>query len=231
MGPNARIAVLKKTFRAGPPSLTPKLLSRHPNPKLKSNEPEVEVENEEVIDITPEPQPTHEPATPAQTLPAPATSMEVAVPQQRTRISDHPLAALGLPTEYIPIGVTGDGLQEALTSAFERLLPKTPNIRASKGSVICIVGDRYDAMEIAEEIAEQFGRPAEEVVLASQTYRGKGAANVIRTVRSAEDAQRSWSRRPRPTIVAIEATPGLPRRQLGRAFAYCVRTNCYLRCR
>jgi hypothetical protein len=141
------------------------------------------------------------------TQPAPQLP-EVIVPQQRTRISDHPLAQLGLPSEYIPIGVELDQMQEALGNALERLLPKAPDIRPSKGSVIAIVGERFDAMDIAEALAEQWGRPSEEIVLASQTYRGKGAANVLRTVRNAEDAQRSWSRRPRPTIVAIEAEPG-----------------------
>lgn len=147
----------------------------------------------------------HEVHVPAQQS---ANLPEVVVPPQRTRISDHPLAQLGLPTEYIPIGVDLEHIQEALTNALNRLLPPMPEIRPSKGSIIAVVGERFDAMDIAESLAEQFGRPAEEIVLASQTYRGKGAANVLRTVRNAEDAQRSWSRRPRPTIVAIEAQPG-----------------------
>jgi flagellar biosynthesis GTPase FlhF len=165
--------------------------------------------------------PTHTPMSPAPTnnLPvvhnsgdqgnSPGTPEVAAQPQKpRTRISDHPLAALGLPTEYIPVGVEISGLQEALTSALERLLPKVPDIRPSKGSIIAVVGSRFESIEVAEALAEQFGRPPEEIVLASQTYKGKGAANVLRTVRNAEDAQRSWSRRPRPTIVAIEAAPG-----------------------
>ena len=138
----------------------------------------------------------------------PAPLPEVIVPKHRTHVGDHPLAALGLPTEFIPVGVAIDKLQEALTSALERLLPRVPHVRPSKGSVVAVVGERFEAMEMAQSLAAQWGRPDEDIVLASQNYRGKGAANVLRTVRSAEDAHRSWSHRARPTIVAIDAQPG-----------------------
>ena len=86
-------------------------------------------------------------------------------------------------------------------------LPKAPEIRPAKGSVIAVAGERTEAIALAEELCERWGQPAEHIVLASQTFRGKGPSTVVRTVRSAQDSKRSWSRRPHATIVALDAHP------------------------
>jgi hypothetical protein len=129
------------------------------------------------------------------------------VPPFRTRISDHPLSTLGLPAPYIPKDLDPQTMQDALTAMLERL-PQPPAIRPGKGSIIAVVGEIVEALELAEDLADRWKRPAEEIVLASQQYRGRGSNTVLRNVRNAEDARRSWSRRPRPTIVAIDAFPG-----------------------
>ncbi len=133
-----------------------------------------------------------------------------ATPALRTRITDSPLAMLGLPVPYIPTmpeTTKLSALQKALAVSLENL-PKAPAIRPSKGAVIAVVGARDEAMQLAEDLAHQWGRPKEEVVLASQHHKGKGSSGVVRSVRAAEDSRRSWSRRDRPTIVVIEAQMG-----------------------
>lgn len=129
------------------------------------------------------------------------------VPPFRTRVTDHPLANLGLPVAYIPKTTDPEELQRELTMSLERL-PKPPEVRPSKGSVIAVVGEFDEALELARDLARQWGRPVEEVVIASARYKGKGAAKALRDIQSAEDARRSWSRRTRPTIVVIDVHPG-----------------------
>ena len=148
----------------------------------------------------------HQSDAPAATSPEEPVDA-VAVP--RTRITDSPLALLGLPVPYMPVvarDLKGSQLQKALVASLEQL-PKPPVIRPSKGSIIAVVGDSDEAMELAEDLANKWGRPREEIVLASQHFRGKGTS-VVRTVRIAEDSRRSWSRRSHPTIVAVEARMG-----------------------
>lgn len=136
----------------------------------------------------------------------------LSVPVSRTRKSDSPLALLGVPVEFIPDALDLSDpaiLRETLTSALADI-PRAPTIEPSRGSIVAVVGQRLEAMALAEELADSFGRPRDEVVLASMDYRGRDvtASRLLRTVRDAEDAQRSWQRRNRPTIVAIEATLG-----------------------
>lgn len=138
---------------------------------------------------------------------APEPARADQVPAHRTRITDHPLFALGLPTSYIPADVERQQLQKALAASLERL-PKVPSIRPSKGCIIAVVGDRSEAINLANDLARKWGRADEEVVLVSRDYRGKEANKILRTVRSAEESRRSWSRRAKPTIVAVEARPG-----------------------
>ncbi len=125
----------------------------------------------------------------------------------RTRITDSPLANLGLPAEYIPMGVETSKLHSALVTALAEL-PKAPQVHPSKGTIVAVVGERNEAIAFAGDLCERWGRPAEDVVLASQTFRGKGPSTIVRTVRTAEDSRRSWSRRPHPTIVAVDSHPG-----------------------
>jgi hypothetical protein len=127
----------------------------------------------------------------------------------RTRITDHPLAQLGLPAPYIPTQPDIVDLRATLTETLAERLPKTPIIRPSRGSIIVVVGARDEAQRIAADLAREFGRPKEEIVLASQHVKGSAASKVLGTVESAEDAQRSWSRRQRPTFVAIDAGVGV----------------------
>jgi hypothetical protein len=131
-----------------------------------------------------------------------------AAPVVRTRITDHPLAQLGLPAPYIPTGHDIVDLRAALVETLTERLPKIPVIRPSRGSIIAVVGEREEAQRIASDLAREFGRPKEEIVLASQHVKGTPAKKVLATVEGAEDAQRSWSRRQRPTFVAIDARPG-----------------------
>lgn len=138
---------------------------------------------------------------PVNTVPA------TAAPPFRTRATDHPLATLGLPAPFIPTTSDFSSLEKALTVSLERL-PQPPDVRPSKGSVIAVVGELVEALDLAESLARKWGRPVEEVVLASQLYKGRSQSDVLRNVRSAEDARRSWSRRNRPTVVAIDAYPG-----------------------
>jgi hypothetical protein len=130
------------------------------------------------------------------------------VPAVRTRITDHPLAHLGLPAPYIPVDPEVVDLRATLTETLRERLPKTPVIRPSRGSIIAVVGEREEAEKLATELAREFGRPREEIILATQHVKVTTTNKVLGTVENAEDAQRSWSRRQRPTFVAIEAKPG-----------------------
>jgi hypothetical protein len=133
-------------------------------------------------------------------------------PAMRTRITDHPLASLGLPAPYIPADVFDSesvlDLRTRLVDTLTERLPRTPVVRPSRGSIIAVVGQRDEAQKIALDIAREFGRPKEEIALASQHAKGKLSDGVITSVENAEDAQRSWSRRKRITIITIEARPG-----------------------
>lgn len=153
--------------------------------------------------IDPKPEPLPVPTPIPEPVPTP-----VPVPENRTRITDHPLAQLGLPGQLIPREPEVIDLRAHLTETLEANLPKIPVIRPSRGSIIAVVGSRDDATRLAADLAREFGRPKEEIVVASQHAKGTPADNVLKTVESAEDAQRSWSRRRRPTFVAIEAHPG-----------------------
>lgn len=152
-------------------------------------QPQPEPEPEPVVDITPV---VHEQA-------------EMPV---RTRITDHPLHHLGLPGAYIPTEPDIIDLRAALTDALRERLPRTPVVKPSRGSIIAVVGSREDAEKLAADLAHEFGRPKEEVILATQHTRATVNNKILGTIEAAEDAQRAWSRRQRPTIVAIEAKPG-----------------------
>lgn len=147
------------------------------------------------------------PAIPGRPSAIDTQSNEYSPAPVRTRITDSPLAKLGLPAQYIPANVDGARLNRALVNSLQAL-PQAPTVRPTRGSVIAVVGERNEAMELASNLCEKWDQPTENIVLASQATRGRSKTDVVRTVRNAEDSRRSWSRRKKATIVAIEAEPG-----------------------
>lgn len=125
----------------------------------------------------------------------------------RTRITDSPLARLGVPAQYIPATFDDDGLDKSLLAAFKKL-PKAPEIVPSRGAIVAVVGDRNEAMKVAEDLCEKWGREGETVVVASRAGGPRNDESIIRNTRHAENSRRSWSRRDIPTVVAIDADAG-----------------------
>jgi len=124
------------------------------------------------------------------------------------------LARLGLPEDITRAAVASPVLAGADSSAWllgllqqvpvAGRLPKTP------GSVVVVAGGREAAIRLARQLAGELGLDADGLVIASTGYRGRAipAHRRLTGVEVATDARSSWRRRPRPTIVAVESSPG-----------------------
>jgi pyruvate/2-oxoglutarate dehydrogenase complex dihydrolipoamide acyltransferase (E2) component len=124
------------------------------------------------------------------------------------------LARLGLPDDLtqaasatsVPIGADPASW---LLGLFEQM-PAAEHLPRGQGSVIVVAGGREAALELARQLAEELGLDPEALLIASPTYRSRAipAHRRLEAADAAAEARRSWRRRPRPTIVAVEAAPG-----------------------
>lgn len=123
------------------------------------------------------------------------------------------LARIGLPTNVAArlSTVSADPTIELL-HLMEQVTRPDP-LPSTSGAVIAIVGKRAEALEVCDQFAEQLGINPEEVLVAAATFRGGSIAQErrITTIELAQEQRRSWRRRPRPTIVAVEASLGRSR--------------------
>lgn len=159
-------------------------------------------------------------AGPAERIPAPTPVQDLvpvrgASPVRRTGPPPVPsfdrrrLSRVGLPDALASsvAATTGDATM-ALLHLFDRL-PRPDGLPQQQGSVIAVLGNRQAALEVAERFAEQLGTSPSDVLVATRTNRVKlDEDRRIDSVDTALERRRSWRRRRRPTVVAIESTVG-----------------------
>jgi hypothetical protein len=89
-------------------------------------------------------------------------------------------------------------------------LPVAPPLPQGPGSVIIVVGAREAALLLARQITAELGLDPDSLVIASSGYKGRAipAERRLSTVETAAEARRSWRRRRRPTVVAVDAATG-----------------------
>ncbi len=141
-------------------------------------EPELEPEAELVAEPELEPEPEAEPA------PSPS-----------------PFRQLGLPDVLCPAP------DEPLVTALERSLPPLPTIAPARGNVVCIVGEREQALALATHLDTDGTKP--EMVLAIEKGTKSRTIPTMKTPREATNARRSWSRRHQLTVVVVESAPSV----------------------
>jgi hypothetical protein len=76
--------------------------------------------------------------------------------------------------------------------------------------VIVVAGSREPALHLARQIVADLGLDPGALLIASAGYKGRAipADRRLTTVEAAAEARSSWRRRPRPTVVAVDAPPG-----------------------
>ncbi|HEV8623099.1 MAG TPA: hypothetical protein VG034_01465 [Acidimicrobiia bacterium] len=91
-------------------------------------------------------------------------------------------------------------------------LPVAPRLPQSPGSVIVVVGAREAALLLARQITAELGLDPDGLVIVSPGYKGRAIPTErrITAVDAAAEARSSWRRRPRPTVVAVDAPTGRP---------------------
>ena len=89
-------------------------------------------------------------------------------------------------------------------------LPAAPPLPAGTGSVIVVVGAREAALLLARQIIAELGLDPDGLIIASTGYKGRAipAERRMATIDAAAEARRSWRRRRRPTVVAVDASSG-----------------------
>jgi len=143
--------------------------------------------------------------------PAPPTRSEA--PAIDTRM----LARIGLPedirraamtTPAPPAGTDPSAWLLGLLSD----LPVPVRLPQAPGSVIVVAGAREAALHLARQIAAELGLDRDALLIASPTYKGRAipAERRLTNVEGAAEARSSWRRRPRATVVVVDATAGRP---------------------
>ena len=166
----------------------------------------------------PIPEPDFEPeflAPPAlQTLTVP---VRTPVPEPKPGVDSRALARIGLPEDLRraaltrPAPVAGTDPTRWLVGLLENL-PQAAPLPKGKGSVIVVVGARDAALDFARTVADELGLDDEALLLASPNSAGRTrpipAHRRLKDADGAAEARRSWRRRARPTVVAVEAPAG-----------------------
>lgn len=147
------------------------------------------------------------PAAPTPVAAAPAVPARSApTPPVAPALDQRWLARIGLPTSVAArlTTVSHDPAIELL-HLMEQVTRPEP-LPTGQGSVIAVVGRRADALEVCGQLAAQLGLNPEDVLVAAATFRGASIpeARRISSIELAHERRRSWRRRPRPTIVAVD---------------------------
>jgi hypothetical protein len=138
-----------------------------------------------------------EPSRPAPGIDARALA-RVGLPEDiRRAAASMPAPAPGVDPAAWLLGLLGD-------------LPVAPPLPQGPGSVIIVVGAREAALLLARQIIAELGLDPDSLVIASPGYKGRAipAERRLATVETAAEARRSWRRRRRPTVVAVDAATG-----------------------
>jgi hypothetical protein len=154
----------------------------------------------------PNPFATMAPARPAISEPAPA-----AVPAVDARM----LARIGLPEDIRRAAVTrpsppaGTDPSAWLVGLLADL-PLPERLPQGPGSVIVIAGSREPALLLARQITAELGLDPAGLLIASPGYKGRAipADRRLPGAEAAAEARSSWRRRPRPTVVVVDAPLG-----------------------
>ncbi len=113
------------------------------------------------------------------------------------------LVRLGLPARFVPRGMTGNALRDALVESLGRL-PRAEELPKAKGVVVAIVGLGAGPVLLGRSVSEALGLDPEEVVVATQNeIDGVPAWLQITEPDAADERRRSWRRRDQLTFVAI----------------------------
>ncbi|HET9442185.1 MAG TPA: hypothetical protein VFO65_02610 [Acidimicrobiales bacterium] len=123
------------------------------------------------------------------------------------------LAALGVPEAYLAALDGAGDLTSGLQRAFSQL-PEPPSLPVCGGAVLAVVGDGRRALALARDLAAELGLEPADVLLASPAASPTEvpAWLCIPNAAVAAERRRSWRRRPRPVVVAVESA-GLTRGQ------------------
>ena len=130
-------------------------------------------------------------------------------------IDNRTLARLGLPEDIRRAAVAnpapaGGHDPSAWLLALLEPLPAPAPLPAGPGAVIVVAGGREAAFALARQIAVDLGLDADALVVASIGYKGRAvpAERRITSAEAAAEQRRSWRRRPRPTVVVVDAPVG-----------------------
>ena len=146
---------------------------------------------------------------------APAPLPPAAMPRPEPALAVDPaLARLGLPEDITRAAAASPAPPGTDPSAWLlnllQSVPAAERLPQAPGSVIVVAGGRDAALRLARQMANELGLDSDGLLIASPGYRGRAipAHRRLAGVDRAADARSSWRRRPRPTIVAVEAAPG-----------------------
>jgi hypothetical protein len=162
------------------------------------------------MDAQPVAQPVAQSAAPAVRIP---------VPEPKPPIDNRALARIGLPEDLRraalthPAPAAGADPSLWLVSLLQNLPQPAPMPRG-QGAVIVVAGARDAALELARSIVDELGLDDESFLIASPGYSGRARPipghRRLHDAEAAAEARRSWRRRIRPTVVAVEAPAGRP---------------------
>lgn len=156
------------------------------------------------------------PAEPAAGLPAITIPVRTPVPEPKPGIDNRALARIGLPEDLRraaltrPAPAAGTDPTRWLIALLENL-PQADPLPRGKGAVIVVAGARDAALDFARTVADELGLDDEALLLASNSTgrsRPVPAHRRLKDADAAAEARRSWRRRARPTVVAVEAPAG-----------------------
>jgi hypothetical protein len=149
-----------------------------------------------------EPPPPAEPTLPAESKPG---------------IDNRALARIGLPEDLRraaltrPAPAAGTDPSWWLVGLLENL-PQPDPLPKGQGAVIVVAGARDAALDLARAMVEELGLDDEALLLASPNSTGRARPipghRRLHDADAAAEARRSWRRRSRPTVVAVEAPAG-----------------------
>jgi hypothetical protein len=139
------------------------------------------------------------------------------VPEPSPGIDNRALARIGLPEELRraalahPAPAGGADPSTWLIGLLEHL-PRAEPLPKGQGAVIVVAGARDAALDLARSIADELGLDDEALLVASPGYTGRSRPipghRRIHDADTASEMRRSWRRRNRPTVVAVEAPAG-----------------------
>jgi hypothetical protein len=157
-------------------------------------------------------------SSPAPVPAAPAVGpAPVSAPAPVPAVDARMLARVGLPEDIRRAAVTNPSPPAGTDPSAWLVglladLPVPERLPQGPGSVIVIAGSREPALLLARQITAELGLDPAGLLIASPGYKGRGipADRRLPGVEAAAEARSSWRRRPRPTVVVVDAPLGRP---------------------